>query len=370
VVKSNDGENASFAYVYDVQQSNKNKRTIQNLNWEASDEMLNVCYNYGDCQYFLDYYQDENYADKWITAALDAKMTNFIGGRGDVNFTTHMNAEARGQAASSAMVYLSVWMAVVKRLYRAVQYCMTPCHESSVGKCRDDAIHALDIAMAYYAGSLEGPDGSLDGVLLYALADRLAIAFRTAGEYGSETEGTSFVNLQIIELATDMQQTLLDTSESAQNCYEVESKMYEIVGLMTVPLVQGVLLSAWNSTVATDSTTEIEQAKGSAFAAAVLPFVYTCSKSHALVVSNRFGFHSDANTVEFVGVKSVLEQSYYGYFCLYVNCEQVGGIWNGESYETDAEPCQNVYESGASSPVVTLHFWLVSLLGVYIFLVM
>jgi hypothetical protein len=55
--------------------------------------------------------------------------------------------------------------------------------ESRILQGNQDSASAWDEAVAYYVGSLEGTDGKGDGVLLYDLADKQCINFRTCGEY-------------------------------------------------------------------------------------------------------------------------------------------------------------------------------------------
>ena len=94
---------------------------------------------------------------------------------------------------------MAVWMYVIRELEHAIYLCSTgDCDENSCyGK---PAVHEVDEAVVFYAGSLEGPDGSGDGVLTYNLADKRASDFKTAGEYGDSVEGTAKVNYDIVGL--------------------------------------------------------------------------------------------------------------------------------------------------------------------------
>lgn len=73
-----------------------------------------------------------------------------------------------------AMRYTVTFMAVLEKLYSALNSCRQ-------GGSAEDGAKNLDIAVAYYVGSLEGEDvgGSYDGSLIYMLAKRMCVHFNT-----------------------------------------------------------------------------------------------------------------------------------------------------------------------------------------------
>lgn len=99
-------------------------------------------------------------------------------------------------------------------------------------------MHAWDEGWAFYAGSLEGEDGSGAGYMLHALADKRCINFGTCtgDDDGDDIAGTSAVNEEMLEL---FKQGLGKLQSS--DCNGADSIKDKIVDLMTVPLMQGVL---------------------------------------------------------------------------------------------------------------------------------
>jgi hypothetical protein len=86
---SNQGEGVKFNYSYSVRHDNVNHRTLQSLSTKAKDTMRSCpsCDYHSDYQKFVDYYGDEDYADKWVLAASYELATEFSSGRGNANFT-------------------------------------------------------------------------------------------------------------------------------------------------------------------------------------------------------------------------------------------------------------------------------------------
>ena len=115
-------------------------------------------------------------------------------------------------------------------------------------------------------------------------------------------------------------------------CSSVRPLVDQIVSLMTVPLVQGALRSAYkNSQAGTDMATPKSAAEGATFSAAVLPLVHRCNAASAAVVSDnlKFGLFPSGRTADtsrysdFAAVKSAFEDVYA---CLGITCAQVGGL--------------------------------------------
>lgn len=373
-------EDEHFDYTYDGREDNDNDRTIQKFSTNAATEMQrcvgeNDCVFFPDYQLYIDYYQNRAYANKWFTAAFQEENTEFLGGRGDADFNSLESGEAIGEAMKTGALILNIWMAVVRELEVAIDACRRPCDETTTPgeqQCNMDALRAVDSAAAFYVGSLEGRDGGGLGMLLYDLADKTASFFKTKGPLGVSDTGTAYVNLEIIRLLTEAQRLLRGKeadSESTGLCNNVENIKQEIVNLMKVPLVQGTLRAAWNRRVV--ATNAVDEAQGATFAASLLPYVYNCQKSHALLLHNSLRIGSNATADTFTTVRDALEEIYD---CLGVTCDQVGGIWNGESFETGAEPCteDESRETPSSSSAVhvslvnTTIYWLGLVLGAFL----
>ena len=79
-----DGVSEPLTYEYDVNNDNRNGRTIQGFSTQAKLKM-NDCHNcpYDDYQKFIDYYGLFDYADHWIQTAANGGFTNFFNGNHD-----------------------------------------------------------------------------------------------------------------------------------------------------------------------------------------------------------------------------------------------------------------------------------------------
>jgi hypothetical protein len=218
-------------------------------------------------------------------------------------------------------------MYVIREMEDALDDCKEGC---DTYKCNDDPVHAWDEAVAFYTGSLEGPEGQGGGVLLHALADKRCSDFATCGELGRAPMGTAFVNLEILRLFQYGQRKL-----SIGECEAAREVKERIVQMMTVPLIQGTLHFAY-ITSTSEPVKEKAEAEGATFAAAVLPMINACNPSDAQKIYNNMQVgKSGANFAE---VKEAFERNYE---CLGIRCADVGGVFDivGGGYVDGAEPC-------------------------------
>jgi hypothetical protein len=338
------GEKFEYTYLNeDIRTSNFNGRTLQSFSTLASQEMrlCPQCAFYPDYQQFVDYYGDEAYADKWVLAAFHNTTTQFTAGRGDAHFG-HSKA-ALAEAISRGVVSMHVYMKVIQKLERSIVDCLAGCRD---GECSSDKSNALDAALALYAGSLEGKDGSGEGYMLYSLADRRAIDFRTAGYTGDKESGTAYVNSEIVREMKRAQKVL-----SQLKCNDVIVHKEAIVNLMKVPLVQSVLRAAnirqYDPLAAKENLQAIE-VEGATYTAAILPYIHHCNPKDAAVLYSSMMVGSHAADVNFSLIKSILERNYD---CLGVTCNQVGGLWSVDDYSPGAEPCTFAPGTTAALPV-------------------
>ena len=136
---------------------------------------------------FFDYYGDYSYADTFTTAAFDGANTNFTNGNADFSKVT--DESIRKAAAIVGSAHLNTWMYVVREYEDAIDDCVS-CTDTSRG-CNefsaDSSINAWDEGVAFSVGSLEGTEGNSRegnyGMLLYALAERRCIDFKTYNIY-------------------------------------------------------------------------------------------------------------------------------------------------------------------------------------------
>jgi hypothetical protein len=351
------GESANrgdkLAYKYDIRQDNWNLRTLQSLSTNADTSMRPCpgCPFYADFQTFVNYYETTEYADSWIMAAALNRSVAFPSGRGNANFGAAFTSGSKlglAEAVKKGTAYMSVFMQIIRDLEDAMTDCDNKCDPDDLS-CQDigaEAVHSLDAAVALYAGSLEGTDGTENsGVMPYALANRRAADFRTGGPQGERSSGTAHVNYEVIKEFKHAQTRLL-----ADECNLARQNKWRIVNLMKVPLVQGVLRYAYMRDFNNPSdapTREKEQAEGATFAAALLPFVHKCDTADATLIYNNMRIGSDANKVVFADVKAALERNYG---CMGISCPLVGGFHNGQDYERGATPCTEGTLQGPAAP--------------------
>jgi hypothetical protein len=319
----------SYDYEYDIRKENYNGRFLKRFSITADETMrpCPTCGYFRDFQKFFNFYGNVDYADKWISAAFYSEQTNFENGRGNADFAGY-NKEALTEAISKGSAYMSVLMYVIREMEDAIYTCTIADAE---------AVHSLDEAVAFYAGSLEGRDGSGNGVLVYNLADKRSIDFRTAGEKGNEMTGTSYVNIQVVKEFQRAQLFLLE-----RDCESAEITKRNIVNYMKVPLVQGVLRYAYIREYLTpteEEVAEVAEAEGATFAAALLPWLHDCDSVDADIVYDitRIG-SANKQVGGFKRVKKALERNYK---CMGITCGDVGGLWTADGYAPNAKPCGN-----------------------------
>ena len=245
----------------------------------------------------------------------------------------------RAEAIKMGTSHLAIWMYVIGLMEEAISACQTtsaPC----TNDCNGESVRRWDEAVALYTGSLEGADGSGQGLLLYELADKRCTNFRTCGNQRDTDVGTSAVNMEIFTL---FQSGQLEISYGL--CAAARDHKERIIHLMTVPLIQGALYYAYINDRQSDSG-EKEEAAAAVFAASILPLVHSCSPADALSLWEQLGVGS--GRTDFVAVKAALERNYE---CLSVTCVDVGGIFDSStrSYNNDAGPCAD----GSSSPTIS-----------------
>jgi len=226
-------------------------------------------------------------------------------------------------------------MYVIRELEDALDDCA-----ASFSKRNDDAVHALDEAVAFYTGTLEGTEGSGDGVQMYALAEKRCENFKTCGENGDSTEGVAKVNIDIFR-QFDLMQRSLNTG----SCDAARKNKNEIEKQMLIPLVQGTIRYAWKQEYEQE-TGEKEEAEGATFAAAILPVVARCNENDAGIIFDNMkpgsGFQAD-----YSAVKDAFERNYG---CMGITCMDVGGLYDDANgaWLTGAAPCSGSSSSNAN----------------------
>ena len=226
---------------------------------------------------------------------------------------------------------MNIWMAVIGKMEESAVQCQNDCGN----ECTDLSVHLWDTAVAFYVGSLAGESGTAKGNLMYDLADRMCKAFRTCGQASLGESGTSYVNIEAMSEFSRGQ-----AFAAGRQCDELILSKERIVRLMTVPLVQATIRSAYFRGIhpaATEEDGEIDEAMGATYAATILPLVHACDPNDAEIIYTNMRLTPNVDlAVDFRAVKTALEHSYS---CMGLTCKQVGGVWEKTQYGTSAAPC-------------------------------
>jgi hypothetical protein len=219
-------------------------------------------------------------------------------------------------------------MYVIREFEDAIDDCQKDCIH-----CNDDPVHAWDEGVCFYTGGMVQPDTSADqvtnGKLLWTLADRRCLDYKTCGSAGNEASGQSKVNQ---DLAREFALGQLELQLG--QCNNVRPIVERTTNLMRIPLIQGTMRYAYK--VDKLGGLEKEKAEGYTFAAAVLPALHFCSAADATIVYDNM--KQGATATDYAAVKEAFERNYP---CLGITCADVGGLWNSGlvDYYDGAAPC-------------------------------
>jgi len=210
-----------YDYSYEPISDNRNGRTLAGFSASALDTMFTSCAGCPHYDYY-DYYGIVSYANDFINSAFEGTATNFNNGNEDFS---RFGFVGRGEFIKKATVLMNVFMYVIRQLVNASVFCERAILEA--------AIDSWDEGACFYVGSLNNAnmEGALDGKLLYELADKRCANFKTCGPDGDQLDGSSKVNLDLMELIALGKINL-------QNgvCSAVRDIVDQITRLMYVPL--------------------------------------------------------------------------------------------------------------------------------------
>lgn len=178
-------------------------------------------------------------------------------------------------------------------------------------------MHAWDEGWAFYAGSLEGTDGSGSGQMGHMLAEKRASNFAP----------TNDVNAALLELFIQGKGLLNDGECAAANLL-----IPQIVSKMVVPNIQGALRYAYK--VAELDYSDKSAAEGWAFARSVLPLINECSAEDAEVIYSNMDFFATEPMAD--GAQAVFTAFQNNFACLGITCADVGDL--NESVSEPAAP--------------------------------
>ena len=250
------------------------------------------------------YWQSATFGDDIVTAALQ--------GTGDY---AGKPAILRKEVAVKTSAYTVAGMYAVHEMEDAIADCVA-------GNLADNSgsVHAWDEAVAFYAGSLEGPlsGGLAAGELSFRLAEKRCANYATCtGAAG-------------ISLANDNIMAAFDTGRdaiTAGDCAGGAAQMDIIKMQMLVPLIQGTLRYAFKADPARpnpDTSPAKEIGEGWAFATAILGSVNHCDATVATML--RINMDIAATTAVADGYAAVVAGVQSTYPCLGITCADIGGL--------------------------------------------
>merc|ERR1719331_3275562 len=142
---------------------------------------------------YKNFWGDDNYADTYAMAALDG--TGVMAGKSDV---------LRGEIVKKGIAYQAVWMYVLHEFEDAVDDCLAgDIFNNDAHNSAGDSPHAWDEGWAFYAGSLEGTDGSGKGQMIHQLAEKRCADFGTCEDGRAGPANANRRALDSVELGRD-----------------------------------------------------------------------------------------------------------------------------------------------------------------------
>ena len=323
-------------YHYDIDSDNQFRSSLYGFSEHEAETMFH-CHDkcpFPEYEKFYHYYGQLDYGAVWMTAALKGHSTS-VGG-----MSFHHGSEDFGQLSDDGRRRAVETAAVTMNVRTHVNRIMTEWAVDACRKCSDkhcpEIIQGWDLAVAQYTGGLvqpilDQPQGYESGLLFYGLADELCQDFSTCGINGDDVEGTSAINRNMMQ---HFQSGRIFLEKNV--CDMADLSYGQIVHLMTVPLIQGTLRSAYRLQYTHQGDQE-EKGRGVAFMASILPDLFSCSSSDADLVYNELNL-SSGKIPDFQKIKAAFERNY---MCLSVSCEDVGGLLDesGETYVDGGNPC-------------------------------
>ena len=241
-------------------------------NRSAAREEFLLFTNYAD--------RDPFAADNIVMGVLDKKMQE------DPHFTTGMKTELVVGMIQNLVMY----MGILENIGVAFHNCDRGDTQTSLEK--------LDIAVAYYVGSVEGPnqhgaedvigsttDPYLDhGQLLFTRSKQFCGAFGSCTDDDSDSKANVEIIRMFSALANDLKQ---QSCKTARGRYKTE-----VAPLLFVPLLQGLLFCAEESSLVPSKKPDINMVRAYTFAQAVVPY-FTVVNKNAHKISALFQFTRD-----------------------------------------------------------------------------
>jgi hypothetical protein len=292
---------------------------------------------------YKNYWGDDNYADTYVQEAFTG--SGVIGGKSN---------SMRAEIAKKGVAYQAVWMYVIHEFEDAVSDCLSGnIFDNAAANKVGDAPIAWDEGWAFYAGSLEGADGSGSGAMIHTLAEKRCKDFGTCADGRT---GAAKVNQKMLAMTKHGRDKI-----KILDCYGAQVELDGIVDQMTVPLIQGMLKYAYKADPKNEggvcktagSTCDKAWAEGWAFAAAVLPRLAYCStKDNAVakMVKDNLDVIVAAQMKDgYVKLKTNVESLYE---CMGITCADVGAFQNSDGVYSGMEACLDPTTAPAAAAAV------------------
>merc|ERR1719316_2332417 len=256
----------------------------------------------------------------------------------------------RGELVKKGIAYQAVWMYVLHEFEDAIGDCLAGnIFDNEASTVAGDSPHAWDEGWAFYAGSLEGTDGSGSGQMIHQLAEKRCADFGTCCD---GTTGAAKANGRALQKARKGRNKIL-----SGDCFTVAKDFDAIVDQMTVPLIQGMLKYAFKADPANSlgscgtagDNCDKSWAEGWAFAAAVLPRLHYCNNGVAKLVTENLDVAITAGAQMKDGYKKLKSEVEKTYPCLGITCAEVGEFQTSTGVYTDMDKCTDatVTDDGA-----------------------
>ena len=102
-------------------------RTLKGFSTGAQAKMYDGCPGcpYATYSKFYDYYGDFDYADKWVSAALNGTNMAFSSGKHGPNEFAALPDASRVEAVKKGSAYMNVWMYAIREFEDAIDDCTT-----------------------------------------------------------------------------------------------------------------------------------------------------------------------------------------------------------------------------------------------------
>jgi hypothetical protein len=247
-----------FEMAKDVYTNGLHSRKIDNGGFHTLQSLAT-----GDERYAIPKYEsftnfhdgDVNYAD---TAILDLLSDDQ---------SSRYAAASPQQKSQAVLDIVATWVMYVyvrERMYHSLGDC-----DARGGTAKDThGVSAWDIGVAYYVGSLEGPDDGgvnnlVDGQFMFTRAKRLASQSITLSP-----DGSSAVNRHIMDLFASGQ-----VNEKQGNCKAQRAKVQDIDRMLLIPFLQSILKFATLNNALPVASKELSFIQGDIYFRAIAPLL-------------------------------------------------------------------------------------------------